>query len=66
MLYIQSVPLSERAGSVKELYLQNLPVGRALGIQCSDFQYDTFCLKIVVKDRLPTKRGIFFYREFNL
>ena len=29
---IQSVPVSERAGSVKELDLENLPIERALGI----------------------------------
>ncbi|PFX28501.1 hypothetical protein AWC38_SpisGene6805 [Stylophora pistillata] len=52
-----SVPMSERAGSVKELDLENLPVERALGIQW-DVQSDTFRFKIVVKDRPPTRRGI--------
>ncbi|PFX21826.1 hypothetical protein AWC38_SpisGene13688 [Stylophora pistillata] len=52
-----SVPMSERAGSVKELVLENLPVERALGIHW-DVQSDTFRFKIVVKDRLPTRRGI--------
>ena len=43
---IQSVPVSERASSVKELDLENLPVERALGILWD------------VKDRPPTRRGI--------
>ena len=54
---IQSVPVSERAGSVKELDFENLPVERALGIQW-DVQSDTFRFKIVVKDRPSTRRGI--------
>ena len=54
---IQSVPVSERAGSIKELDLENLPVERALGMQW-DVQSDTFRFKIVVKDRPPTRRGI--------
>ena len=54
---IQSVPMSERARSVKELDLENLPVECALGIQW-DEQSDTFHFKIVVKDRPPTRRGI--------
>ena len=49
--------MSERAGSVEELDLENLPVERALGIQW-DVQSDTFCFKIVVNDRPPTRRGI--------
>ena len=54
---IQSVPVPERAESVKELDLENWPVERALGIQW-DVQSDTFHFKIVVKDRPPTRRGI--------
>ncbi|XP_073230045.1 uncharacterized protein [Porites lutea] len=54
---IQSVPVSERASSVKEPYLENLPVERALGILW-DVQSDTFRFKIAVKDRPPTRRGI--------
>ena len=53
---IQSVLSSERAESVKELDLENLPVECALGIQW-DVQADTFRFKIVVKDRPPTRRG---------
>ena len=56
---IQSVPVPERARSVKELDFKNLPVERALGIQW-DVQSDTFRFKIVVKDRPPTRRGILF------
>ena len=51
------MPVSERAGSVKEFDLENLPVECALGIQWN-VQSDTFCFKIVVKDRPPTRRGI--------
>ena len=54
---IQSIPVSERAGSIKELDLENLPVEHALGIQW-DVQSDTFHFKIVVKDRPLTRRGI--------
>ncbi|KAL9986303.1 hypothetical protein ACROYT_G000434 [Oculina patagonica] len=54
---IQSVPVSERAGSVRELDLENLHIERAFGIQW-DVQSDTFRFKIVVKDRPPTRRGI--------
>ena len=54
---IQSVPVSERVGSIKELDLENLPVERALGMQW-DVRSDIFRFKIVVKDRPPTRRGI--------
>ena len=54
---IQSVPVSERAGSVKELDLENLPIERAHGILW-DVHSDRFRFKIVVKDRPPTRRGI--------
>ncbi|XP_044180257.1 uncharacterized protein LOC122961557 [Acropora millepora] len=51
---IQSVPVSERAGSVKELDLENLPIERALGILW-DVQSDRFRFKIVQfwDDRIP-------------
>lgn len=52
---IQSVLVSERAGSIKEL--GNLPVERALEIQW-DVHSDTLHFKIVVMDRPPTRRGI--------
>ena len=54
---IESVPTTERAGSVKELDLDNLPIERALGLHW-DVQPDVFRFKIVVKDRPPTRRGI--------
>ena len=54
---IQSVPMSERAQSIRKLDFENLPIERCLGIQ-RDVQSDTFRFKIVVKDRSPTKRGI--------
>ena len=54
---VQSVPVPERAESVKELDLEKLPIERTIGIQW-DVQSDTFRFKIVVKDRPPTRRGI--------
>ena len=48
---IESVPASERAGSVKKLDLDHLPVERAL-------ESDLFGFKITVKDRPLTRRGI--------
>ena len=54
---IQSVPVSGRARSVKELDLENLPIEHALGILW-DVQSDRFPFKIVVKDRPQTRRDI--------
>ena len=54
---IESVPASERAGSVKELDLDHLPVERVLRMQW-DVQSDLFGFKITVKDRPLTRRGI--------
>ena len=52
---IDSIPLSERAGSVKDLLLDQLPIERALGVRW-DVESDTFGFKI--KDRSATRRGI--------
>ena len=54
---IDSIPLSERAGSVKDLLLDQLPIERALGVRW-DVESDTFGFKITVKDRPATRRGI--------
>ena len=54
---IDSIPLSERAGSVKDLLLDQLPIERALGVRW-DVESDTFGFKISVKDRPATRRGI--------
>ena len=54
---IESVPVSERAGSVKNLDLDHLPVECTLGVQW-DVQSDVFRFKIAVKDRPETRRGI--------
>ena len=51
---IQSVPVSKRAGSVKDLDLENLSIERALSILW-DVQSDRFHFKIVVKD--PNEQG---------
>lgn len=54
---IDSIPMSERAGSVKGLLLDQLPIERALGVRW-DVETDTFGFKISVKDRPATRRGI--------
>ena len=51
------IPESERAGSVKELDLDHLPVEHTLGMEW-DVQSDLFGFKITVKDRPLTRRGI--------
>ena len=52
---IESVPVSERAGSVKNLDLDHLPVERPLGVQW-DVQSDVFRLKIAVKHSTWTQK----------
>ena len=54
---IDSVQLSEKAGSIKEVDLDNLPIERPLGIQW-DVQSDVCHFKIMIKDRPATRRGI--------
>ena len=50
---IDSIALSERAGSMKDL-LNQLPFERALGVRW-DVKSDTFGFKISVKDRPATR-----------
>ena len=47
---IKSIPMSERAGSVKDLLLDQLPIKRALGVRWN-VESDTFGFKISMKDR---------------
>jgi len=54
---INSIPLLGRAGSVKDLLLDQLPIERALGVRW-DVESNTFGFKISVKDRPATRRGI--------
>ena len=51
---IDFFPLSERAGSVKNLLLDQLPIERAFGVRW-DVGSDTFGFKISVKDRPATR-----------
>ena len=52
---IESVPVSERAGSVKNLDLDHLPVEHALGVQW-DVQSDVFRFKIAAKHSTWTQK----------
>ena len=54
---IESLPISERAVSVKDHLLDQLPIERALGVRW-DVESDTFGFKITLKDRPSTRRGI--------
>jgi len=54
---IESVPTSERAVSVKDHLLDQLPCERALGIRW-DVEMDTFGFKISLKNKPSTRRGI--------
>lgn len=54
---LKAIPESERAGCVRNLDLEHLPIERALGIQWN-VQSDTFGFKITVKDRPATRRGL--------
>lgn len=54
---LDSIPESERAGSVKTLDLDHLPIERALGVHW-DVQSDTLGFKIAIKEKPPTRRGI--------
>ena len=47
---IKFIPMSERAGSVKDLLLDQLPIKRALGVRWN-VESDTFGFKISMKDR---------------
>ena len=54
---IESVPISERALSVKDHLLDQLPIERALGVRW-DVGSDALGFKITLKDRPTTRRGI--------
>ena len=54
---LETIPESERAGSVKSLDLERLPVERALGVRW-DVHSDTLSFEISVRERPPTRRGI--------
>ena len=54
---IESVPTSERAISVKDHLLDQLPCERALGTRW-DVETDTFGFRISLKDKPSTRRGI--------
>ena len=54
---IGSLPVSERAGTFKDLHDGQLPVERALGVRW-DVERDKFCFKIEVKSKPLTRRGL--------
>jgi len=54
---IESLPVSERAGSFKDLYDGQLPVERALGVRW-DVERDKFCFKIEARSKPLTRRGL--------
>ena len=54
---IESLPVSERAGTFKDLHDGQLPVERALGV-CWDVERDKFCFKIEVRSKPLTRRGL--------
>ena len=54
---IEAIPESERAATIKNLDLEDLPIERALGIQWN-IQVDTFGFNITIRSRPPTRRGI--------
>ena len=54
---IESLPVSERAGTFKDLHDGQLPVERALGVRW-DVERDKFCFKIEVRSKPLTRRGL--------
>jgi len=54
---LATLPESERANPALNLDLDQLPVGRALGLHW-DADSDTFLFKVVLTNKPPTKRGI--------
>lgn len=57
---IDTLPESARAGSFKDLHLDQLPVERALGVRW-DVEDDKFCFKIDVNDKpLPSLQEAYF------
>ena len=55
--FIESLPLSDRAGSFTDLHLDQLPVERALGVHWN-VQEDKLCFKTEVNDKPLTRRGL--------
>ena len=54
---IASVPMTERAPSVVNLDLDDLPTERTLGVQW-DMETDSFSFRILDQEKAPTRRGI--------
>lgn len=54
---LATVPVSERAASVVDLDLEDLPVERTLGVQW-DMETDDFKFRIMDEGKAPTRRGI--------
>lgn len=54
---VESIPQSERAASVVDLALDEIPVERTLGIQWN-VGADKFCFKVVAKEKPLTRRGV--------
>lgn len=53
------IPEKERANHELNLVLDDLPIGRAIGLHW-DANSDTFQFKVVPTSKPPTKRGIVF------
>ena len=53
---LESIPQSERAASIVDLALDEIPVERTLGIQLN-VGPDNFCFKVVAKEKPLTRRG---------
>lgn len=58
---IQSLPVAERAGSVKDPDIKNLPVEHALGIQ-----WDVHSFQDCYEGPTSNKKGYSLYHRFNL
>ena len=54
---LATVPVSERAASVVDLDLEDLPVERTLGVQW-DMETDDFKFRIMDEGKAPTRREI--------
>ena len=54
---LTTIPESERASSVKELYCEDMPTERALGVRWN-LESDTFGFKVKLKDKPPKRRGM--------
>ena len=55
--FVATLPEKERANPALNLDLDQLPIGRALGLHW-DVDSDTFLFKVVPTNKPPTKRGI--------